>query len=216
MKKDHEGAGFTIVELMIATTVFSIILMIAIFGIINIGRAYYKNITASRTQETTRQIVDDISASLQLTGDSVHFTPAAEPGDTGKLCIGDSRYTFVKDQQITKNNPSAVGLWKETETTCSGNPTPNGVQFLAENMRLLELNVDCENGSDCSVEVRVAYGDNDLLNYYNDAGDTIIDVDGDGAADGRDVEKGFCRLGVSGNQFCSVSGLETNVFRRVQ
>lgn len=206
MNSKNRNSGFTIVELMIATTVFSIILMIAVFGIINIGKAYYKNITSSRTQETTRQIVDDITATLQLTGEAVHFEPAPGPGDTGKLCIGDSRYTFVKDQQVSKDNPSAIGLWKDTETTCNGNPTPNGTQLLAESMRLLDLNVDCENGNDCFVKVRVAYGDNDLLDYYDTGGNNII----------GDVENGFCRFGVSGNQFCAVSGLEVSVFRRVQ
>lgn len=57
-------AGFTIVELMIATVVFSVILILITTGIIQIGKAYYKGIIGSRTQETARKITDEVGRSI--------------------------------------------------------------------------------------------------------------------------------------------------------
>src|SRR3990172_9120101 len=63
--------GFTIVELMIATTIFSVILLIVTFGMLQIGRTYYKGITLTKTQNAARSIIDTISQDIQFSGEGV-------------------------------------------------------------------------------------------------------------------------------------------------
>lgn len=63
--------GFTIVELMISTVIFSLILLGASAAIVQIGKKYSKGITYARTQEVARSTVDEIAQSLQFTSQSI-------------------------------------------------------------------------------------------------------------------------------------------------
>ena len=58
--------GFTIVELLIATAVFSFILLVVTTGIIRLGNMYYKGVISSRTQESIRNIVSETSSAIQF------------------------------------------------------------------------------------------------------------------------------------------------------
>lgn len=70
-KKIRIQRGFTIIELMISTVVFSLVLLAASAAIIQIGKKYYKGITNARTQEVARSTVDEIAQSLQFTNQSI-------------------------------------------------------------------------------------------------------------------------------------------------
>lgn len=50
--------GFTVVELMIATLVFSVILTVITMGVLSFRNRYYKAVNASTTQNTTRTVID--------------------------------------------------------------------------------------------------------------------------------------------------------------
>jgi prepilin-type N-terminal cleavage/methylation domain-containing protein len=63
--------GFTIIELMISTVIFSLVLLGASAAIIQIGKKYSKGITYARTQEVARSTVDEIAQSLQFTSQSI-------------------------------------------------------------------------------------------------------------------------------------------------
>jgi prepilin-type N-terminal cleavage/methylation domain-containing protein len=65
--------GFTIIELMISTVIFSLVLLGASSGIVQIGKKYSKGITYSRTQEVARSTVDEIAQSLQFTSQSIRI-----------------------------------------------------------------------------------------------------------------------------------------------
>jgi prepilin-type N-terminal cleavage/methylation domain-containing protein len=71
MNKNNNNKGFTIIELMISTVVFSLVLLAATAAITQIGKKYARGITFARTNEVTRSIVEDISQSLQFTSQSV-------------------------------------------------------------------------------------------------------------------------------------------------
>ncbi len=208
--KTHQS-GFTIVELLIATTVFSVVLLVISSGIIQIGRKYYKNITSSRTQEVTRSVTDEISRSAQF---SDNFTEPTRAGDKQIMCIGNTRYVFMTDTQIKEPN-NRHALWAEPMNgTCvnigatydfnSDKPSPDGRELLGENMRLLDLNVQQNNGK-FTVKVAVAYGDSDLLTTYNDNGTKIS---------GSPDADALCKSGIAGSSFCSVSVLEVTVDKR--
>jgi prepilin-type N-terminal cleavage/methylation domain-containing protein len=78
MKQDKQ-AGFTLLELLIATTVFSVILLLAATAMIQIGRTYYKGNQQTRVQETARDMIEQISKDIQFSGETV--TKASEAKD---------------------------------------------------------------------------------------------------------------------------------------
>jgi prepilin-type N-terminal cleavage/methylation domain-containing protein len=88
--------GFTIVELMIASAVFSTVLLVALTGFLQIGRLFYKGVSETQTQDTTRQVVSDISSNLKATSSTVAipqtFAGAGQP--YSYFCAGAYRYTY--------------------------------------------------------------------------------------------------------------------------
>lgn len=63
---DHNAQGFTLVELMIATALFSSILLLITFGLLSIGQNYYKGKNSARTQDVARRVIDEISQAIQF------------------------------------------------------------------------------------------------------------------------------------------------------
>lgn len=111
MRNHKKQQGFTILELVIASSVFGLIMMVASSGIIYVGRIYYKGIIASQTQEATRSIAQEISNAFQY-GNSGAIRAAAPLVDGSftyqAYCIGKFRYSYILDHQVTgKNDASA-------------------------------------------------------------------------------------------------------------
>lgn len=195
--------GFTIVELLIATLVFSVILLTVTVGIIQITRVYYKGINEANTQDTARGVMDTISQAIQFSGSTVSPTVASAPGASTSFCVGNQQFSYKLGYQLVENSPgtnqTTKALWQSTASGCTGNPAAaaSGIELLSPKMRLANLTVTQVNGDPniWKVSVRVVYGDDDLLN--NPTG-TNASCKGD-----------------KGQQFCSVSELTTTVVKRV-
>ena len=195
--------GFTIVELLIATLVFSVILLTVTVGIIQITRVYYKGINEANTQDTARNIMDTISQSIQFSGSDVSSTVASAPGASTSFCVGDQQFSYKLGYQLVESSPgtnqTTKALWQSNTPGCTGNPAAaaTGLELLASKMRLSNLTVSQVNGDPniWKISVRVVFGDDDLLN--NPTG-TNASCKGD-----------------TGQQFCSVSELTTTVVKRV-
>lgn len=188
-KTRSKQQGFTIIELMISTTIFSLILMLSLAGIMQITKMYYGSITKNRTREVARTIVDDIAEAIRFSsdevfiGDTVSGVQVSDVGDAdagvGYFCIGQKRYTFAIDRQVDNSAGEITGtkkkrhaLWQDTPPACDGPanlnltiPSTNGRELLAENMRLFNLSVTERDATRkiYDVAVGVAYGDDDLL-----------------------------------------------------
>lgn len=174
--------GFTIVELMIATTVFSVILLLVTIMIISIGRLYTKGIDQTRVQDNVRSIVDEISQQVQLTSQTSPpvVLPAIPPAaGVHTYCIGNNRYTYILNTQIGTNAAQSQHvLWRDTNLTPSSctpiavlnTPNPstglNGVELMAPNSRLTSFSIagppTMPQGL-YNISVAVAFGDDDLL-----------------------------------------------------
>lgn len=81
--------GFTIIELIIATTVFSVVLLLCTFGLMQIGNVYYRGITSTRTQNVTRNIIDMVSQDIELSDNGIIATNPSVPS---YFCAGHHRY----------------------------------------------------------------------------------------------------------------------------
>lgn len=215
--------GFTIVELMVALSILSTILVMSTVILIQIGALYSKGVNSANLQNATRGVVADVSASLQYTADSLvigipnttYFpatavTPAAS---VNVYCIGTTRYSYVLGRELGTDqgtSPSTMTqhvLWRDTMKDPSDPCTPlplntasptdssstGGYEMLGDHMRLTNFIITSTASRVYSVSVNTAFGDSDLLNS----------------------SQTNCR-GVTGDQFCATSQITTVVTQRVQ
>lgn len=209
MISSTKQSGFTIIELMIASTIFSVILLMCSFAIMQIGRVYYKGVNIVRTQSVTRSVSDNVAQAIQFSGsDFVAPNKAGanlSAGSNGAVCIGTRRYSYIKNRVLVDGTPNG------TETNAAlivDNAPPSGCspigsvaagsdarELLSENMRLTDLSI-VETGAGYEVTVWVTLGALDLS-------------DGSGGE-----TPGQCRGGTE-SQFCAYSRLTTLAKRRI-
>lgn len=180
-------SGFTIVELMIATVVFSMVLLVCAYAILHVGRMYYKGMVMNRTQDVARRIVDDVADTVKFgTGDYSY-----RPSDCYKF--GDTVYKFnntlfdgvISTESIVKGYGDCVSFAIGTTQT----------EFMSKNMRLTDFSVVKSTNGVFSISVTVSYGENDDF----------------------EPSSGFklCKGSLSGGQFCAVSSYSTTVVSRI-
>jgi prepilin-type N-terminal cleavage/methylation domain-containing protein len=113
--------GFTIIELLVATVVFSLILIVATAAIIQVGRMYYRGITYARTQEVVRNTTEEIAQAIQFSTQPikvpnypsgvVNYGPIIDVNlngageDTFYFCVGPKRYSFAVDRMLVNDSP---------------------------------------------------------------------------------------------------------------
>lgn len=227
-------SGFTIIELLIATTVFSVVLLVISGAIIQIGRLYTKSINSVRTQEVARSIISDMSESIQFNPGSITGTfPAAminadDPTSRG-VCVGNRVYSYKFGQQQDGDQPAFVaqnlgvsdctGAVVHNMTTAASGDT---VELLGDKMRLANLEVRPLGGDAYRLLIRVVYGDTDLLCSPAAVPASIYGCTS--TAQRTATQEAFllsternlsCKNIRSGSQFCSVSELSKIVKRRL-
>ncbi len=199
--RHSKSSGFTIIELLIATLIFSVILLIVTIGIVQVSRVYYKGVTEANTQNTARSITDTISQAIQFNGGTITAPTGSSPV---YFCINTQQFVYYLGKQLVDTMPTGnqtnKALVQRTIAGCAA-PMPafTGRELLSPHMRLSDLNVQQLSGSNTlyKVHVRVVYGDDDLLNNPTAA-------------------TASCKNQKSGTQFCAVSDLTTTVQKRVK
>lgn len=184
--------GFTIIELLIATVVFSVILLILTGAIVQFGRIYYRGNVDSKTKEATRAVMNSIAQDIQF-GSTVAQTPNSLTNGTS-LAIGPGCYDYQLGVQV-KDGYHAIT--RQNNSICPSPPSFGGHEFLGENMQLVSLTVkETSPGSGLyRVSVHVVYGSDD---------------------DFTDDTKKSCKPIIKGGQFCSVAELSTVVAKRIK
>jgi prepilin-type N-terminal cleavage/methylation domain-containing protein len=204
--------GFTVIELMVATAVFGFVLLIIATGILQLSRLYYKGLTETKVQTTTRTLVDTIAQAIQFSGANVTVTPvgAVAGATTWTFCIGNQQYAYKLGQQLVDSTPAAnqsrrVLMVRDLAgcTASSGAPAMDGSaagrELLAPGMRLARLEVKQLSGSYYTVSARVVFGDDAVLSTPPTA------------------TTAGCRNGVrAGTQFCAVSDITAGITKRVE
>lgn len=197
---------------MLAMTVFSLVLVAAAAGLIQVGRMYYKSVIATRTQDTARSIMDEVSRSVQFSG--------AEPiierdgnGQVNAFCIGNNRYSIELGSQVgDQDNPGAYGIFKdEIDAGCpTGSLSDDGAELLGENMRLTRFDIEAvpDTADQYRIVLWMVYGDDDVLQGVDAAGDFV-------PHDSADAVRVICRTGAISAEFCAISELSTTVSRRI-
>jgi hypothetical protein len=176
-------------------------------------------VTESNTQNTARSVVDLVSQAIQFGGGDVTTTdPAPALGSSYAFCVGNEQFSYTVGYQLKDNPQTGVfqtyhALVRATVAGCSGaapqnvrQPSINGRELLAPNMRLADLQVTSLGDNLFQVDVRVVYGDDDVLYSPSDPGNP----------QGASRSDASCRGNSAGTQFCAVSELSTIVTKRVQ
>jgi prepilin-type N-terminal cleavage/methylation domain-containing protein len=219
--------GFTLIELMIATTIFSVILLAAAATMVQIGRLYYKGVITSKTQGVARTVTDDISRSIQFSdGAKLEFPPGegAQP-PVNIRCFGSTRFTYVLGARVNSKldngqyieNPRQIlhGLWQDEIPTggCnsevpkltladpySGYPVKDrkGRELLENDMRLQTLDISSPPGA------------SDVHNI------TVKVVYGEDSLFDSATNPTRCVSSVIGGSWCAVSEISTTVYGRVK
>jgi len=196
--------GFTLVELMISTGVFSVVLLICTTAVLVIGQDFHKASIASLTQNTSRNIIDNITRELQYNTGSVTIDTSAT---VHVVCIGTVRYSFLLGYELVDGTFDSIKqqsphvLWRDEYT---GNCTPadvtgvltGGKELMSLHTRLragtgLNITTDISSKGLYNIDVSVIYGDKDVI--------TTVDK---------------CVSSRSGGAFCGLSELHTAVFRK--
>ncbi len=139
-KRLKSDSGFTIVELMIALSVLSTILIMSTVILIQIGNLYKKGVNAADLQNTTRNAISDLTSSIQYGGSKPYplagpCTPltcyavknvkvvAGVPRDIYSYCIDTTRYSYVLNREQGTDSSKAADtdtphvMWRDTMTT---------------------------------------------------------------------------------------------------
>ncbi|HSW99272.1 MAG TPA: prepilin-type N-terminal cleavage/methylation domain-containing protein [Candidatus Saccharimonadales bacterium] len=198
--------GFTIVELMMATLVFSMVLLLVTLGVLQVNRVYYKGVTEANTQSVARSIMDTISQAIQFDGGAVTPLPtmaAPTPGTQYYFCINNQQFIYRTGYQLVTGAPGANQTNQAfIQRTIPGSCTPpggviTGRELLSPNMRLSNVQITQVGTTDLyRIEVRIIYGDDVSLN--NPTSTTAN-----------------CKGIRAGNQFCAFSDLTTVVEKRI-
>lgn len=134
----HFERGFTIVELMIALSVLSVILTMSTAMMIQIGGLYSKGVNTANLQNTARNVMSDVSSTLQFGGKNnlttctpfpncgtTHFDPQNQTFSA--FCIGNIRYSYILNHEAgtySASTPTQIShvLWRDTISNSASCP----------------------------------------------------------------------------------------------
>jgi prepilin-type N-terminal cleavage/methylation domain-containing protein len=152
LSNTRRNKGFTVIELLIATAVFSVVLLVFLSAFLRISELFYKGVNLSNTQETSRNVVQSIADDIQF----YHDPPTI---GYNYFCIGGHRYTYNKGVQYVPGR--TFGIVKENVTSCSPpGGSPSGQELLDPGMQLNNMALSCT-GNQCTVAVNIVFYSND-------------------------------------------------------
>ena len=206
-RKISNDSGFTIIELMIATAVFSLILVVITFSVIKFTNSYYKSSYQSATQSSTRNIVEAVTSAVQFGKSTIsagNSADAAAAGSNQFFCAGGYVFVYKKFDMYQKGD---VGMYSQPmgSTDCATSATLSSadrVQYMGERMRITYLSF-LPNGGGAQISVKLAYGDDLSPSLFTDGGE--------GVGRGKNVQ---CRPEM-GNEYCAVSSMSATATSRV-
>src|SRR3989304_3767728 len=103
LNNQKSQGGFTVSELMIATAVFSILLLLSLAGFLQIGQLFYKGTNITQTSDAANQVVKSLKNDIAFDPESSTITVASSPASPAKDAIPDrcyfsagfNRYAFI-------------------------------------------------------------------------------------------------------------------------
>lgn len=107
---NHDHKGFTLIELMLAMTFISVLLMAIAMTVIQISNIYSRGLTLKEVNQAGRSLASELQRSV-ATNASFSVNPAAidtkyiKSGFGGRLCLGQYSYIWNYGQTLTMTTP---------------------------------------------------------------------------------------------------------------
>jgi len=212
-------SGFTIIELLLATSVFSVVLLAALAGFLGVGHLFYKGVSVTNTQNVATQVLNDIANNMQ-TSSAIQLPASTGTNGYTYMCVGSTRYTYtsVNGISVMANDSTGItygsgsagnyGLLKDSLPGNSGCTAPTGaklasngaVEMLDNQMRITQLKVQQVPSAQnlYNISIVVAYGDNTVLDFS------------------KSKTQPACSGGSSSQAFCAVANASTTVYAGVR
>ena len=193
--------GFTIVELMIAISVFAVAITLITMGVLVISRQYQQGSTRTKLEAANREIHQTITQAVQFAG----ATPKTSNETYWKaFCAGTQRFVFANTLSTydgTEYNNLKPGLYLDSvvNDTCPA-PSVNGVDGIA----LLDRNNLLPSGAKV---VKFEYSSNLFSTKFVTSDADLLNL---GAVDAIN-----CKANVAGKEFCAVVQLQSSATRRI-
>ena len=215
MSKKINSKGFTIIELLIATAVFSTVLLIAASGIVHVGRMFQRGITSSLTQEVSRTTLDFIRDDFELSGGYFRQLPAF--GANEGFCIGSRLYSYQVGLK-TESDGTGRAMVVRDFPGCDVSPVVHPDDIVTGFGYNLATGID----EDVSGSMREFMGPNMRLNSFSatptPAGPkpTGLRISIDVISGDLDLSPSGVCVGGAGSEYCSNSPLLTYAVRRIR
>jgi len=223
-KQISDSKGFTIIELLIATLIFALILILITVSVLTFTKSYYRGVNQSNTQNVARTVIENISQSIQFSGDLVNPVVTPNNGSQG-FCVGNKLYSYALGWQLVEGtvstdlSQSPHALMLSAASSCNGataqdvrTANPDGTELLTPKMRLAKLKIEPMGGASVwRITVRVVFGDDDLLCSPSTQGS----CQSSNTTSPFGKEDLSCKVAFSGSQYCAMSELSTVVKKRV-
>lgn len=238
-------SGFTILELMVATVVLSVVLLISTMAIMGVNRLYYKGQNAIHTNDTARNILQDVSKQIEFGAQTPNLaaSPAISPcpaapnpalslwcsstaqGKVYAYCIDTTRYSFALNTQYIDGTNHV--LWEDTIAPSDvTNCRPLNVFSLSAGVpQTTSGAVAGTNGKELLLPNMRLTGfeiqQNTATGAYNVTVDVVYGSDDlltaipPADANHPTIDLRECKSTI-GDQFCAVSELQTSAMRRLE
>jgi prepilin-type N-terminal cleavage/methylation domain-containing protein len=218
--------GFTIVELLIASGVFSTLLLLSLAGFLQIGRLFYKGVSATQTQAVARQVMDGLetdinfapSTSAVVVNTDSSFSVGSTTYQRKYFCANGFRYTFIPGKVLSSDAEATMlktvpesawqdfGILKDKMASRNSCARPFTAPATAiDPLKAVELLSDNMRISDLSIQQPIVsvppiYTLNVKIAY---GGDTILQ--------NPTATTASCDSSLSTSQYCFISNLWTTI-----
>ena len=202
MIKKMNQKGFTIVELLIATSVFATVLFIVTYGIIQISRMYTNGFIQTQTQNTAISISDQITKDLEFSSASVNTEKKSSSENYYYFCTTQNEYYYQPLGGLSEISLAYVNGGQCASPTASPSfiNSPHSQNLLSTSMEILNHssydNQDMLTGNSglYTVGINVLYGNQTNLEYNSN------------------TNQFDCRPTVLVGPFCAIYNLNTQDF----
>jgi hypothetical protein len=195
---------------MVATTVFSVALVIFLSAFIRVGQMFYKGVNLANTQEAARTFIQDVS-------DDIQFYNQSPIIGSNYFCIGNHRYVYNLHTQV---QPGSFGVAREDIGCASPTTRPvptNPSQYqelLGPGMQLNRMNLQCTSYKLCTINILVIYYGSDkhvfssnLPGYTNDIHDSAYNAD--------QAPDATCTGTQNDTQFCATADYSSTILQSI-
>lgn len=110
--KPADSGGFTLADVAIASAIFAGVMIVCLGAFVAMGKIYFRGSIEIKTQEASRNIVDDISRNISTTAIEyipIPKIPYLDPGHEEEweaYCIAGIKYSYRTGWQLSRNPPS--------------------------------------------------------------------------------------------------------------